>query len=148
MAAGPRSGTCSFPRRKGRVGYAGDLLACALLAHGALALVPPNNELFVRDLETCIERLAVNVSASSLTWANRCMSVTAKTGFQREVLKASMDPMYEKHGYTGALWCAFYAVRMADQPFIKPWCAPLSRSPPAAAPGLRPAPPVCALSRR
>ena len=45
--------------------------------------------------------------------------------------KRTLSPIMEKHGYTGALWCAFFSIRMfhdpdpndpqPNQPFYKLW---------------------------
>ena len=30
--------------------------------------------------------------------------------------KRTLSPIMEKHGYTGALWCAFFSIRMFHDP--------------------------------
>ena len=45
-------------------------------------------------------------------WGDKCGAVTAKVDFQAMIYEETLTPIYEKHGYTGALWCAMYSLGM------------------------------------
>lgn len=64
---------------------------------------------FAGALETCIRDVAATVASTVPAWADHCESVTDKVVFQRRQLGRALDPVFAAHGYTGALWCAFYA---------------------------------------
>ena len=82
---------------------------------------PYDNEAFVRDLETCIEDTAVLVAGAWSQWSDRCIPPTAKIDALRVLLAETLGPIRQRHGYTSALWCNFYATRMTDQPLFGGW---------------------------
>eukprot|EP00966_Prymnesium_polylepis_P218149 5049020-Prymnesium_polylepis.1 len=45
-------------------------------------------------------------------WGDKCGAVTAKVDFQAKVYEGTLTPIYEKHGYAAALWCAMYSLGM------------------------------------
>ena len=71
-------------------------------------LASPRGGEFPAALEECISQMATQVARTSTTWADHCESVTDKMVFQSQELRDTLTPMYRRHGYTGALWCAFY----------------------------------------
>ena len=46
------------------------------------------------------------------SWGNKCGAVTGKVDYQAMVYEETLSPIMEKHGYTGALWCAIYSLGM------------------------------------
>ena len=77
-------------------------------ARGAILAAMPADE-FVADLKSCIRSAATRSSPkASDAWADHCESVTAKVDFQRASSSSRCWPLYRKHGYAAALWCAIY----------------------------------------
>lgn len=96
----------SSMRRTARRPLLGCLFALAPL------LAAAGETKFVRDLETCIRNHAEELAATFPQWGNKCMAVTEKVDFQAALYDKTLTPMYEAHGYTGALWCAVYSLGM------------------------------------
>ena len=67
---------------------------------------------FVLDLEYCIKNHALKLAETFPKWGNKCDAVTAKVDFQATVYEETLTPIMNKHGYTGALWCAMYSLGM------------------------------------
>ena len=67
---------------------------------------------FVLDLESCIRNHAHRLADTFPDWGNKCNPVTEKVDFQAKVYEETLTPIYEKHGYTAALWCAMYSLGM------------------------------------
>lgn len=86
---------------------------------------------FVQDLEQCIRETATEVALQYPSWGDNCMPGTYIVDAQAAVYSKTLSPIMEKHGYTGALWCAFFSIRMfhdpdpndpqPNQPFYKLW---------------------------
>eukprot|EP00326_Haptolina_ericina_P033261 CAMPEP_0181245200 /NCGR_PEP_ID=MMETSP1096-20121128/43290_1 /TAXON_ID=156174 ORGANISM="Chrysochromulina ericina, Strain CCMP281" /NCGR_SAMPLE_ID=MMETSP1096 /ASSEMBLY_ACC=CAM_ASM_000453 /LENGTH=638 /DNA_ID=CAMNT_0023341847 /DNA_START=39 /DNA_END=1952 /DNA_ORIENTATION=+ len=86
---------------------------------------------FVQDLEQCIRDTAAGVASAFFDWGDNCKPGTYIVDAQAAVYKQTLSPIMEKHGYTGALWCAFFSLRMfhepdpndpqPNQPFYKLW---------------------------
>lgn len=104
----------------------------ALATAVALALLPGGSAVphtvgwsedgrFTQDLSMCIRNLAGEVAATALQWGDRCRGTADKMALQLVVLERVLDPMADAHGYVGALWCAFYTVRMRDLPWYSGW---------------------------
>lgn len=95
--------------------------------------LPTNNdddELFARDLIACIRQLSVEVSASYPRWGDRCMNPRDKFAIQLPILTRVLNPIADKHGFTGALWCSFFAAGVHGQPFYhtdRVWMCPAQR---------------------
>ena len=88
----PSQSTAAWERRESR---------------GAILAAMPADE-FVADLKSCIRSAAAVVAEASDAWADHCESVTAKVDFQSKLLEPLLTPLYRKHGYAAALWCAIY----------------------------------------
>ena len=67
---------------------------------------------FADALEQCIRNAAAEAAASLPQWGDACMPPTQKIDLQTAVLDRTLADIHEHYGYTGALWCAFYSVRM------------------------------------
>ena len=67
---------------------------------------------FVEDLEACIHNHAFRLAMTFPEWGNKCNPVTSKVDFQAWVYEETLTPIYEKHGYTAALWCSMYSLGM------------------------------------
>ena len=67
---------------------------------------------FADALEQCIRNAAAEAAASLPQWGDACMPPTQKIDLQAKVLDSTLASIHEAYGYTGALWCAFYSVRM------------------------------------
>ena len=87
---------------------------------------------FALELETCIREHAVRLAQSFPTWGNSCLPPTAKIDVQAKMCamplfhirptltlatpyyryEETLSPIYEKHGYQAALWCAMYSLGM------------------------------------
>ena len=73
---------------------------------------PPPPSDFVGDLEDCIRNHATRLAETFPQWGNKCEPVTSKVDFQAALYEETLTPMYNKHGYTGALWCSMYSLGM------------------------------------
>ena len=71
---------------------------------------------FVQDLEQCIRDTAAGVASAFFDWGDNCKPGTYIVDAQAAVYKQTLSPIMEKHGYTGALWCAFFSLRMFHEP--------------------------------
>ncbi|KAL1508522.1 hypothetical protein AB1Y20_004622 [Prymnesium parvum] len=87
------------------------LLSLSLLTTAAAPNASPSLE-FANALEQCIRETAAAAAASHPSWANSCMPPTQKIDLQAAVLRRTLASIRERYGYSGALWCAFYSVRM------------------------------------
>ena len=87
-------------------------LALALLTPPAASL---NSQEFARDLEQCIRDHAAEAAASVPVWGSACMPPTEKIDHQAAIYTRTLAGIRRKYGYTGALWCAFYSVRMTGK---------------------------------
>ena len=67
---------------------------------------------FVLDLEQCIRNHGTKLAETFPQWGNKCMPVTSKVDIQAKIYEETLTPIYEKHGYTAALWCAMYSLGM------------------------------------
>ena len=67
---------------------------------------------FADALEHCIRNAAAEAAATVPRWGDACMPPTQKIDLQAEVLDRTLSSIHNAYGYTGALWCAFYSVRM------------------------------------
>ena len=67
---------------------------------------------FAVDLELCIRRSAAAAAAALPRWGNACMPPTQKIDIQAATLEGILPAIRESYGYSAALWCAFYSVRM------------------------------------
>ena len=76
-----------------------------------------NNNEFAADLEKCIRDHAAEAAASVPIWGSACMPPTEKIDHQAAIYTRTLNPIRDKYGYTGALWCAFYSVRMTGKEF-------------------------------
>ena len=72
---------------------------------------------FADALEQCIRNAAAEAAASLPQWGDACMPPTQKIDLQAEVLDRTLSSIHDAYGYTGALWCAFYSVRMTGAEF-------------------------------
>ena len=86
------------------------LLACQLAPAGAVEDLHSTE--FVTDLEACIRGHAHRLAETFPHWGNKCDPVTSKVDYQASVYTETLTPMMDKHGYTGALWCAMYSLGM------------------------------------
>ena len=90
-------------------------LACSSqfrLAYGAGGSDDAHVPEFVLDLEACIHNHAWKLADTFPEWGNKCGAVTDKVDYQAKVYEETLTPIYEKWGYTGALWCATYSLGM------------------------------------
>eukprot|EP00965_Chrysotila_dentata_P004101 132596-Pleurochrysis_carterae.AAC.3 len=70
----------------------------------------PNRPMSVAvSLEACVRGAAAATAAASSVWADHCEAISIKHALQAQLLKPLLDPIYAKHGYPAALWCAFYS---------------------------------------
>ena len=76
-----------------------------------------SSELFADALEQCIRNTAAGVAAAFPTWANSCMPPTEKIDLQAALLSRTLASIRDSYGYPGALWCAFYSVRMTGKEY-------------------------------
>lgn len=87
---------------------------------------------FADALEQCIVNHAQVALDTLPTWADSCMPPTQKIDVQAKVYETTLNPMRDQYGYTGALWCAFYSLRMTgleydpnstqpNNPNVKDW---------------------------
>ena len=67
---------------------------------------------FALDLEACIRNHALRLAETFPSWGNKCEAVTTKVDYQAMVYEETLSPIMQKHGYTGALWCAMYSLGM------------------------------------
>ena len=67
---------------------------------------------FVTDLEECIRNHATRLAETYPQWGNKCDPVTSKVDFQAALYEETLTPIYNKHGYTAALWCSMYSLGM------------------------------------
>ena len=67
---------------------------------------------FADALEQCIRNAAAEAAASLPQWGDACMPPTQKIDLQAKVLDGTLASIHDAYGYTGALWCAFYSLRM------------------------------------
>ena len=77
----------------------------------------PSSQEFVDDLEKCIRDHAAEAAASVPQWGSACMPPTEKIDIQAAIYTRTLASIQAKYGYTGALWCAFYSVRMTGKEF-------------------------------
>ena len=70
---------------------------------------------FAADLEQCIREHAAAAAASFPNWGDSCMQPTEKIDRQAIVYEETLKDTRSKYGYTGALWCAFYSLRMTGK---------------------------------
>ena len=87
------------------------LAACLLLACLATQSRAETPE-FVTDLEECIRNHARRLAETFPQWGDKCGAVTDKVDFQARIYEETLTPIYEKHGYTAALWCSMYSLGM------------------------------------
>ena len=71
-----------------------------------------DSELFAEALEQCIRDHAAAAVRTFSEWANGCMPPTEKIDRQARVYEETLVPIQKKYGYTAALWCSFYSLRM------------------------------------
>lgn len=45
------------------------------------------------------------------------LSCIVTVGMQAEIYTETLNPIRDQYGYTAALWCAFWSVRMTGQEF-------------------------------
>ena len=45
-------------------------------------------------------------------WGDKCDPVTSKVDLQAKIYEETLTPIFEKHGYTAALWCSMYSLGM------------------------------------
>ena len=67
---------------------------------------------FVWDLEECIRNHAKRLAEEFPRWGNKCGAATHKVDVQAKLYEETLTPIMERHGYTGALWCAMYSLAM------------------------------------
>ena len=67
---------------------------------------------FADDLVQCIQNTAEKAANTFPDWGSGCLAPTTKVDIQAAVLKETLAPIRAKWGYSGALWCSFYATRM------------------------------------
>ena len=72
---------------------------------------------FARDLETCIREHAAEAARTFPTWGCACLPPTEKIDMHAAIYERTLSKIYAKYGYVGALWCAFYSVRMTGKEF-------------------------------
>ena len=72
---------------------------------------------FADALVQCIRNAAAEAAASLPHWGDACMPPTQKIDLQAAVLDRTLASIHDAYGYTGALWCAFYSVRMTGAEF-------------------------------
>ena len=87
---------------------------------------------FADDLEQCIKDHATEAAASVPIWGSACMPPTEKIDYQAAIYTRTLASIRQKYGYTGALWCAFYSVRMTGKEFDPNSDQPNNRAPPSA----------------
>ena len=130
------------------------------MATGAPTTVPtlpkltadPASQAFADRLVQCIQDNARAAADSLHAWASVCLPPTEKIDIQAAVLEQNLPAIQSKYGYSAALWCAFYSVRMTgaeydpndvqpNNPNYPNWYATLvGRDSPAPHPSLLPRP--------
>uniref|UniRef100_A0A7S0J0J5 Uncharacterized protein n=1 Tax=Calcidiscus leptoporus TaxID=127549 RepID=A0A7S0J0J5_9EUKA len=90
-----------------------------LRAPGASPAAPATAH--VEALEVCIRNFSRLVAASAPRWTDHCLSPAAKTALQTAQVAPLLDGVRVAWGYPSALWCAFWATPMPDEPFHKHW---------------------------
>ena len=78
-------------------------------------------ETFWPELKQCIQSQAELIASTRFVWGDRCTSASEKIGWQAAKQDVNLSPMMDRHGHTGALWCAFYAARMMSGTYYKPY---------------------------
>lgn len=92
------------------------LILIVLMAAMGVAVGDRSQE-FADDLEKCVRDHAAEAVRTLPTWADVCLPPTEKIDKQAAVYERTLATIYEKWGYPGALWCAFYSVRMTGKEF-------------------------------
>ena len=72
---------------------------------------------FARDLERCIREHAAVAAARFTEYGDSCLPPTEKIDRQAVVYEETLKDIHAKYGYTGALWCAFYSLRMTGREY-------------------------------
>ena len=70
------------------------------------------DEAFADALVDCIHNHAREAANSVQIWGSACMPPTEKIDHQAAVYTRTLARIRDEYGYSGALWCAFYSVRM------------------------------------
>ena len=70
------------------------------------------DEVFADALVDCIHNHAREAANSLRIWGSACMPPTEKIDHQAAVYTRTLGGIRDEYGYSGALWCAFYSVRM------------------------------------
>lgn len=86
-----------------------------LLSTPALASADSRSAQFAADLEQCIRDHAAEAARTQPTWSSACLAPTEKIDLQAKVYETTLARIYSSYGYVGALWCAFYSVRMTGK---------------------------------
>ncbi|KAL1507404.1 hypothetical protein AB1Y20_008246 [Prymnesium parvum] len=88
------------------------LLALLALVHAR----SPSDD-FADALVQCIRSHAEEAAASLPRWGNSCLPPTEKVDLQAAIYDRTLARIRARYGYTGALWCAFYSVRMTGKEY-------------------------------
>ena len=80
------------------------------------AELPAHAREFVLDLESCIRNHASRLADTFPEWGDKCDPVTSKVDLQAKIYEETLTPIFEKHGYTAALWCSMYSLGMPPSP--------------------------------
>eukprot|EP00966_Prymnesium_polylepis_P330368 7386024-Prymnesium_polylepis.2 len=91
-------------------------LALVGLLHHARAQAA-DQVVFAEALERCIRDHAEAAAASFPSWGDTCMPPTEKIDIQSKVYERTLVGIRDQYGYTGALWCAFYSMRMTGREY-------------------------------
>lgn len=96
---------------------ASPLLALLPLLLSPCAAESRESRTFGDALVHCIRNHAREAAASLPSWGNSCMAPTEKIDIQAAVYDRTLAAIYAEYGYPGALWCAFYSVRMTGKEY-------------------------------
>ncbi|KAL3893359.1 MAG: hypothetical protein SGPRY_014289, partial [Prymnesium sp.] len=92
-----------------------------LLLSGTRALAASrHSEAFVSELEACIADHAAALSRTASQWGDTCAPVTTRLDALAAMYEQSLTPIFERHGYTAALWCAAFALGLPSVGFTNP----------------------------
>ena len=73
------------------------------------------SRMFAASLVQCIRDQAQEAANSFTDWANSCLATTAKVDIQLSILEnGPIKKIFEAYGYSAAVWCAFYSVRLGQ----------------------------------
>ena len=86
-------------------------LFCLFAAALSAVRSDPNVD-FANSLEQCIRHAAKEAADAFPDWGNACLPPTQKIDKQAAILTRTLGPIRGQYGYTAALWCGFYSVRM------------------------------------